>query len=258
MGERDPHHQVHWAGGIILGAVVIGLLGLSVSEKAVHEWQELIAGVLGAGVTLFGAELIVRQIRADDDREIRREKRAALSLAQSLVGELEAHLEVLSDRQHLLQTYGRILAKSKPPFHIELAKLSPKDAFEYTQSIARLEKFKVDYSRLSNFRDSIGMLGGATAREFSRFIADAVKLRLEGGPRPESWGFEAGEIELRGHVGERLLSMLNLIIKGGGDTSLVDEADYIQLFNSAIDQWQARIKTREEFWRLPVLFISDN
>ena len=254
-GERDPHHQVHWAGGIILGAVVIGPLGLSVSEKPVHEWQELIAGILGAGVTLFGAKLIVRQIKADDDREIRREKRNTLTLARTLGAELEAFLVALSERQHLIQKQGRLYVASLASDLVEIISSIGKHGLQSREVRERLAAGKADLSRLNGFREQAGQLGGSTAKMFSSFTTECARLSLEGVPDISVWGVESARIELQGIRGEMLLILINDLIAAEGDASVADQFIASTIADSAHKAWSKRIGEREKSWQLQFQFV---
>lgn len=249
MESDKTSGQLFLAAGCILGAVVVALFGLSAGEKGLHEWQELLAGLIGAGFTLIGATVIVNQIKADDEREEKTARRKSLEVAQSAVIEIKRILEILAAKEVDTINILALTSKMVPDGAGGYTFASESDKLDWDMLEERSAR-NPDYSRLSVHIESAGVLGLTAGEALIHFYEQASRLKfLRPFPTtasdrisPDFW------VRIAGHIGEEALRHLMKIVELKGDISKLPEAEGSDSSNIDIDAWRQRVSGAWKTW----------
>lgn len=204
-----------------------------------HLWQEMIVGLLGAGVTLYGANMIVQQIKADDDRELRQQRHVTLKVARRLRAELETYQQAAAERYTLLREWGRIAVL----FHSK----TEKEELIASEVKSRLNECKVDPSRILSMKDDIGELGSNCITQYSRFISRLREGVQTGVPSLEDQQDQWLYLSHNGPHCEVMIIFASIVIESNGDTTAADARDLLLTYNEASDNWVNRIKDEEGY-----------
>jgi hypothetical protein len=249
MGHKNPDWQVIFVGGILLGIVIFGLLiasGQGEIASFLSNWQDLAAGFLTSGVTVIGALLILRQIRSDDERAVKQDRRAIEKLARSVLVALELLVEQLATRLAEIAIYQRIrsaaIAKNDP---VEML-LSPLN-LEAAYFRNRLADFP-NTGALNRYVEDAGTLGRVPAQQLVRLVNDLRRLQSEHEQNRDAVHFwrEVEKLNAVGARASRLILLLEKLVDSEGDIQSVDKLSGTTVFRTARDNWEKSRKQARE------------
>lgn len=247
MGDKGPDNQIHFVGGILLGATLIGLLAASGKRDLIEllaRWQEFAGAAFGAGITLFGARMIVAQIRADDDRETRKSKLETRRAATGLKAEIDAVLDVLAKRQ---AKYEKLVAISNGigwddtkngmyPMH----RLSDEQS-AVAKNVMGKKLDVPDLDRLNQRLELVGLIG-FTGSFAITFYNNAKELPAGGTYSPFGATASRDKINWAGIYGELAHVALTHVAENGEDANWKTPAAIAERSRIARESWEARVK----------------
>lgn len=247
MKEDKSNTQLYWAAGFILGLIVAALFGFSIGEKGLHDWQELIAGLIGATFTLIGATMIVTQIKADDEREERKDKRRVYELSQAILIEIDRILSVLAEREidaHNIATLNQKIIPDGAGGYV-----SPKeDSFDW-KLIEERSCQNPDLSRLVIHINSVGTLGLIAGEAVVHFYEQTKNIKFPNATITTPSSMRPGFlISLAGITGEKALRIVKMIVDLKGDINKVSAIAATDQFEADLEAWKKRTDSAWKAW----------
>lgn len=232
-------------GFAFFGGILFGLVGKGIGTvdmlKWLEDWQGLVGAMLGALVTGAAAFMITVQIRADDEREEKRERAVRLKLAKQLAREAQSFLGTLATWTALSELLLplQLSEQTEMGSHV-IPPIRYNPTAEVIIDTAR--RRVLSPGRFDRYFDRIEDLDHQSAEYFSYFHDELQIAKLNQEFEASRAGQFAREFVLLHISGEGLIDSLEATIRAGGKDPGVSRPRNIGWFNEMNKKWATRIE----------------